>query len=268
MAVDEMINCHLIIVSTIMTNENQNLNTPIAVGKTAEIYSWENDQILKLFIDGMPIEYAQHEASMTQAIFEAGLPIPEVGDVIEVNGRFGLLQQHIQGPTLLEAWLQNPAEPEPIAEALATLHWQMHAVKAPAVEAMPAQREWLHNSIAESERLTPSQKQDGLQSLKALADGEIVCHGDFHPGNIVCSKSGKLVIIDWFSAVSGHPLGDVAQSCFLLTQSSLPAILEPILAPAYRQRLQDRYLSHYFQAERLPDHFASWQEVVALADPG
>lgn len=243
-----------------------NNDSLIAVGKTAEIFKWTDGKVIKLFHAGMPIEYAQHEVAMTQAIYGASISCPQVGDVIEINGRLGIELQHIVGPTLLEVWLQNPTVTKPIADTLASLHQKMHSMAAPPIEAMPTQREWVHNMISDSVRLTPEQKDTTLQKLSCLDDGAMMCHGDFHPANIICRDDGKSFVIDWFSAVSGHPLGDVARTCWLLTRYPLPNVLHHILTPELRQQLKADYLAAYFKkatvsATTLP----TWEQVIADA---
>ncbi|TMA37195.1 MAG: aminoglycoside phosphotransferase family protein, partial [Deltaproteobacteria bacterium] len=43
--------------------------------------------------------------------------------------------------------------------------------------------------------------------LETLPDGDQLCHGDMHPGNIMLSRRGPMVI-DWTNARRGHPAAD------------------------------------------------------------
>ena len=239
----------------------------IGLGKTSELYAWEDGQVLKLFFAGMPMEYAQHEAVMTQAAYEVELPVPQVGEVVEINGRFGFIQQQVIGPSLLELWLQNPFATAPIAQMLAELHQRIHVVNAPDIEALPRQRDWVANTIGDAEGLETAVKTSALTTLENLPDGNILCHGDFHPGNILVGEDGRAVIIDWFTAVSGHPLGDVAQTSWLLLHAPLPDELAAMLTLAIRQSMQQQYLESYLQTN--PSWQApliSWQTVITTAN--
>lgn len=244
------------------------LDTLLAVGKTSEIYAWEDGVVLKLFNSGMPIEFAQHEAAMTQAVFDAGLPLPQVGEVIEVDGRFGLTMQHITGPSLLEIWLQNPADTEPIARLLADLHKRIHDTPAPSLESLPTQHDWLHNSIQESESLSSSHIEITLRTLSNLPDGATLCHGDLHPNNILFDDNGQPIIIDWFTAVSGHPVGDIAQTCLLLTSAPLPDELATLLTSELREMLQSQYVQMVLERDLLGrESLDSWIAVAKAATP-
>jgi len=44
-------------------------------------------------------------------------------------------------------------------------------------------------------------------ALRELPDGEALCHGDFHPRNVIVDGD-ELTIIDWVDASSGPPAAD------------------------------------------------------------
>ncbi|MBN1310019.1 MAG: phosphotransferase, partial [Anaerolineae bacterium] len=48
-----------------------------------------------------------------------------------------------------------------------------------------------------------------------------LCHGDFHPGNILMAEKG-IVIIDWIDAACGNPLGDIARTSLLMEKARMP----------------------------------------------
>ena len=66
-----------------------NLGEPIAEGRTAEVYSWGDGWVLKLFHTWVSEESVQYEARVNRAVHAAGLAVPTVGEVIEVEGRDG-----------------------------------------------------------------------------------------------------------------------------------------------------------------------------------
>ena len=47
--------------------------------------------------------------------------------------------------------------------------------------------------------------------IDKLADGDTLCHGDFHPGNILLSGDGAF-IIDFMNVCCGNYLYDVART--------------------------------------------------------
>lgn len=59
-----------------------------------------------------------------------------------------------------------------------------------------------------------------------MPDGDRLCHGDFHPHNILGPPGGE-TLIDWLDASRGNPAGDVCRSYVLLRP------IAPELASAY-----------------------------------
>jgi hypothetical protein len=69
--------------------------------------------------------------------------------------------------------------------------------------------------IKRSARLEDRTKERILGVLKDLPDGDSLCHGDFHPGNIICDKDSRY-LIDWVGASRGDFCADVAHTYVLL----------------------------------------------------
>jgi aminoglycoside phosphotransferase (APT) family kinase protein len=75
-------------------------------------------------------------------------------------------------------------------------------------------------NIAHARGLTDGMKAAAAAALEGLPDGETLCHGDFHPGNVIMTS--EPVIIDWLDATRGHPLGDVARTSLLVKHAEVP----------------------------------------------
>ena len=78
------------------------LGEKIGEGAAAEVHAWAPGQVVKLFKPGASRRLSWHEAHMTDAVFAAGAPAPEVFGVVILEGRFGLVLQRFDGPTLLQ----------------------------------------------------------------------------------------------------------------------------------------------------------------------
>ena len=92
-------------------------------------------------------------------------------------------------------------------------------MKAPAH--LERKREWARGIIGENEKLPLKLRQAVLNVLEGLPDGEQLCHGDFHPGNILVTARGA-VIIDWMTASRGTAAGDVARTAIILEAAQPP----------------------------------------------
>jgi aminoglycoside phosphotransferase (APT) family kinase protein len=134
------------------------------------------------------------------------------------------------------------------------------------VPELPSQRQRLITRIQEATALSPLLKQAVLQMASTLPDDTRLCHGDFHPANVLMTAPGP-VIIDWPDATSGHPLADVARTSLLLRVSGIqPGTPRRWLLAVGRRWLHRRYLSHYFrQSPEARAQLTAWQPVIAAA---
>src|SRR5512133_1656260 len=102
------------------------LSTPIAEGRTAEVYAWDDKHILKLYRDWCPPAWVEYEARIASAVYDAGIPSPAAGDIIDVNERRGLIYERIDGISMLQDMNARPWTMFKHARTLAELHVQIH----------------------------------------------------------------------------------------------------------------------------------------------
>ncbi|MCA1846342.1 MAG: aminoglycoside phosphotransferase, partial [Actinobacteria bacterium] len=60
-------------------------------GREAEIFEWEPGTVLRLLRDPSARERAEHQAAAIRAASGSGAPVAGVRDLIEVDGRPGLV---------------------------------------------------------------------------------------------------------------------------------------------------------------------------------
>lgn len=242
----------------------ESLGNPIAWGRTAEVYAWKEGYVLKLFHEWFPSGAVEHEARIADVIHEAGLPAPAAGKIIEMDGRVGLVYERVTGTSMMEAMVAKPWTILQSARILAELQVGMHRVEG--VPDLPSQHEWLREKIQAAEKLSPDLRQAALRVLEKLPEGNHLCHGDFHPGNVLMT-GGIVVVIDWIDATRGNPFSDVARSSLLLDKSPLPegTPVRRILA-LMRGWFHRAYLRHYFRLQPGDwEDLAAWRMVNAAA---
>jgi tRNA A-37 threonylcarbamoyl transferase component Bud32 len=219
----------------------------IGSGRTAEVYAWGNDRVLKLYQSWMPAAPVEREHVITQAAYAAGLPVPETGELIEMEGRIGIVFERVEGVSMLHELEHKPWTIFAAARRLGNLHAHIHDCAAPA--GILAQRQQILSGIERGEGLSTPEKKSICDSLAQLPDGTSLCHGDFHPDNIILTDHGP-VIIDWLTGTSGHPLGDVARTALLFRTGGLPPGVAPLarwMINSSRTLLYKIYLNQYLR---------------------
>lgn len=237
----------------------------IAEGNTAEVYSWGENDILKLFRKDFPVGAIEKEYRVSKAIEKLGLAIPRVGDIIEYEGRTGIIYERIEGASLLRLISEHPWSAGRNARKIAQMHYDMHKCKA---EGLPDCKEALRWGIKYEQDLSQEQKQEILNILEKLPEGSFVCHGDYHPGNII-KNYDQYIILDWMTAVAGQPSYDVARTILLLQDASIPEEVPAFIKfvmNLVRKQIANSYLKQYMKLSGISrEEIDAWRLPIIAA---
>ena len=240
-------------------------NPHIAEGATAEIFVWDKDKILKLYHEGASPREAEKEAACASIAYDADVNTPAVIDTITVENRQGIIFERVHGVTMLEAIIADPQKLIPYAHLLAELQVDVHTHTA---SKLSLQRQRLHRKIQSAYGLPVETKAAILKDLDQLQDDNALCHGDFHPENILITVE-EPVIIDWVNATQGSPLVDVARTTLLLRVGDLPLSMNERRCQKIaemRYLFYEAYLEHYTQMQSISRKaIARWELPVAAA---
>jgi aminoglycoside phosphotransferase (APT) family kinase protein len=183
----------------------------IGKGRLAEVFAWGDTQVLKLFAAERDATAIEAEARVSQIVHEAGVVTPGTHGVVEVEGRQGIVYDRASGVSMLALLSAKPWKLFAFGHTLADLHVSIHQC---CVDDLPSQREQLERLIAGAE-LPAAQRDLALECLRELPEGKAVCHGDFHPDNVLIDGD-VATIIDWTTACAGSPTADFALTSLIL----------------------------------------------------
>jgi aminoglycoside phosphotransferase (APT) family kinase protein len=235
------------------------LGEPIA--GTHNLYAWGEGQILKWYGEDVPASFVEWLGDLDGTLHAAGLPVPAVGELLEIDGGLGQVYERIEGNSVAEDLL-GPSEPDPgrifqLAQVFAEVHAAIH--DCGNIPGLCSQNEFFPTVIRGIDVLPTDLKDATLEALEALPVGDRLCHGDFHPYNVLMSPEGPMVI-DWNNAHVGDPLEDVARSALILegVAVSQPSIQSRI------ERFNRNYLEEYFRlCPGGREQLATWRPIVA-----
>ncbi|MGH3490926.1 MAG: phosphotransferase family protein [Actinopolymorphaceae bacterium] len=217
------------------------------------------DLVLKRYLDGD--DTARHEWERLGFAERCEVPTPEPV-AVDLDGRwFG-------APALVMTALPgtvsyDPADPKvwvtALADALVLIHRTDLSLPLPdAVRRTPAWRSFTPDGLPEEWR---DERTDGVARavarLRLLAPGqpEVLCHGDFHPGNVLFDGDVVSGVVDWSGARIEPAESDVA-NCrveLALVGGDLP----------------DLFTAAYVEAGgRPPEHPALWDVLAGAGATG
>lgn len=154
------------------------------------------------------------ESDVIRRVAAKGIPVAQSYGTITLDGRCGVVLDWIDGESLEGILIGRPEtlDQDALAREFVALQGRINAV---SMEALP-------DLVARlGDEITRSGLRAGVvdllsHQLSELDDGERrLCHFDFHPGNILVSPEGW-VVVDWLSVASGPAAADFARTLLLL----------------------------------------------------
>ncbi len=157
----------------------------IGSGRAADVFEFGAGKVLRRY--RVPYSSAG-EADLMRYVRLAGYPVPTV---MSADGP-DLVMERVHGRDMLTDMASRPWRIIRHARTLARLHDQLHEIAAPA----------------------------GLP--RPLGPGDRVLHLDLHPGNVLLTEDGP-VVIDWTNACAGPAGADVAMAYVIMASSDIDA---------------------------------------------
>lgn len=227
----------------------------LADGNTAEIFEWDDNRILKLWRSHYSSSDADNEARIGRVIAISTLPVPQIYDVVEHQNRRGIIYERVSGVSLLDWIFEDFSRFEAGARWLGRLHATIH--NHASLSDLPCQRERLIGQITRANSVSDTDRAIALARLEALPDGDGICHGDFHPNNVLV-EGDKATIIDWMDATRGSSMADITRTILLIDGGDQHAEISAMF--------KSFYLDEYAQHRPLDaDLIARWYPILALA---
>jgi Ser/Thr protein kinase RdoA (MazF antagonist) len=240
--------------------------TPLAEGREAEVFVRADGNVVKVMRSANQEPRVRREAAALQALADRQHLAPALVQTTEVDGRPALVSERVSGDDLLARLSKKPWLVLNVAGTLGRAHAAMHRHAAP--HTLPDLREELARRIESAKALPKNHAASALERLRVLPAGDRLCHGDYHPQNVLGTLQ-EPVIIDWGDASRGAPTADVARTLLLLRMGELPpdtpALMRALTAVG-RGLLAWRYLAVYRRhAVERPTWLDDWMFVRAAA---
>ncbi|WOO34787.1 aminoglycoside phosphotransferase family protein [Anaerocolumna sp. AGMB13020] len=183
----------------------------IGSGNTAEVFEWGKDKVLKLFYEGYPEPAVENEYTKALSVKELDFPKPIPYERLRYKGRSGIVYEKVLGVSL-ENWFFKTGDLDKCAFMMAALHKRMLEFD---LKDLPDYKEFLAYHIHNAERCKIDEKEEALRILQRLPEGNTLCHGDYHPGNILISGT-QTYAIDFMNLCRGNYLYDIARTVYLV----------------------------------------------------
>ena len=239
--------------------------------------AWSRPLILRLLGSQHNPRRALREAIIQNTVATLGYPAPRVlvasADALALGGAFLVMERLAGRPMLDTRWLG-------VASALAETQARLHALDArPLVEAMESSgaRETVAfaSLLAQLHDRIERHALDGLRpAMQWLLVHQplpparpVICHGDFHPQNVMMASGVVTGVLDWPNALVADAAYDVASTRVILGLVPIELLGVPPglrhFVQAWRRLMLARYLAAYRRCRPLDLRTLAYYEAAS-----
>jgi tRNA A-37 threonylcarbamoyl transferase component Bud32 len=219
----------------------------IASGAQANVY-WENGKAIKLFNKKISRDSVEYEAKLQKIAFNLNLPVPEIYDIVEIEGKYGIAMEYIKGKSIGSIVFNEINQLDKYLEISIIIQSNINNI---IVNDIPSMKEILKNNISKTKLLGINEKNKIFKLLEKINFNQNLCHGDFHLNNLLETSSG-IIIIDWVNSSTGNIEADIYRTY--------------LLYKVYNEELSEKYLEKYCEIMKIPkENILKWAPIVAAA---
>lgn len=237
--------------------------------------AWRQPLVLRIKADADRTEEALDEAAIQGWVADRGFPSPRVlhvfrpGELVDTAAQ---VMERAPGVLVLDDVLRRPWRAPRSVALLARLHADLHGLRP---DGFPRDDDLLDRRLRLTQHAAEALQDDplraGLDRVGAIAPRlrdapPAVCHGDFHPLNVIVDGTAAMVI-DWTDAGVGDRHGDIARTAALFELAAIAASkpAERAVLTRVGPVLRRRYLRSYRRQRPIDDHrVALWTPVHLL----
>lgn len=191
---------------------------------------WTRPLVLRLYPDAEQQPRAETEFAIQRFVSGRGFPAPRPLVLVDAGGPFGLpfmIMERLPGRTMVHDMGFNPFRAARLIKRMAAMHARLHAIPVDGWplpnDGAPLVDRLLALMRADADRLNVHVADDAMAWLEQRREAVVpeepaLCHGDFHPLNLVVDRDGSMGAVDWGMAAVGDRHCDVANTLLLVTK--------------------------------------------------
>jgi len=184
----------------------------IGAGRTAEVYDYKDDKVLKLFYSAFSTNIIEDEYLIAKNISTTTSLVPKVYDIVHTRNRTGIVYEKIKGEMLSDYLSGNIISTRKIIRKFVQTQRRISNIN---VENVPSHTNKLRQKITGSCLLSDSEKEIVLKYLSIINNNEL-CHGDYHPENVFVDQNHDFKVIDWANMFVSNKYLDIARTYYLI----------------------------------------------------
>ena len=217
-------------------------------GRTATVYKLDDKRVIKLFNKNISLDSIKKEAAIYKALNNIELA-PRFHSIERYNNKTGIVMEMVHGKSMLSLIEEHPLRVKDYAKVMAQIHYKLHSFN----KELPKSFNNVFSNASSIDILGSDSAfiQNYTIELNKTYTKFSICHGDFHPDNIMLNENEK--VLDWTNAYKGNPLSDVAKTSLILSSPFIPdeiTGLARFFIKIIKRKLKKSYINEYLKLSK------------------
>lgn len=193
----------------------------IGKGACGECYRIDDETIIKLYYGDADPAFIEHEKSLSKKAFVMGIPTAISYDIVEADGRRGVVYELICSKTLGELIRADSTKTDEYVAMYVDICKKVASIHTNDPE-IPPFKEANRADIAKITGITEEERNCLYRFLELVPDADNCIHGDLNINNIMV-QDGECCLIDMGELSYGNPMFDLSRIVFSMVYANVPA---------------------------------------------
>ncbi|MBQ2910522.1 MAG: phosphotransferase [Bacilli bacterium] len=220
----------------------------IAQRKNKEIYV-DNDKVIKLFVEDHSQSDILNEALNQSRVDEySNLNVPKLIEVRKLENRWAIVSERVEGKTISQMMKEQPEKTDEYLNLFVDVQLTILSNEVPLLNRI---KEKFTRKLENATNIDENTKYELLQRLQGMKNHNKLCHGDYHPSNVIVKEDGTVYVIDWAHVTQGNASADAARTFLLFSIDN-------------NEELAEKYLNLFANKSGIEkSHIQRWIPIVA-----
>ena len=220
----------------------------IAKRKNKEIFV-ENNTVIKLYNEGHSQSDILNEALNQSRVEEySNINVPKLIEVKKIDNRWAIVSEKVEGYTISELLKNNPEAEDEYLNLFVDIQLIILSNEVPLLNRI---KEKFTRKLENATNIDENTKYELLQRLQGMKNHNKLCHGDFHPSNVIVTEDQSIYVIDWAHVTQGNASADAARTYLLFSIDK-------------KEALAEKYINIFAEKSGIPKaHIQRWIPIVA-----
>ena len=220
----------------------------IAKRKNKEIFV-ENNTVIKLYNEGHSQSDILNEALNQSRVEEySNINVPKLIEVKKIDNRWAIVSEKVEGYTISELLKNNPEAEDEYLNLFVDIQLIILSNEVPLLNRI---KEKFTRKLENATNIDENTKYELLQRLQGMKNHNKLCHGDFHPSNVIVTEDQSIYVIDWAHVTQGNASADAARTYLLFSIDK-------------KESLAEKYINLFAEKSGIEkSHIQRWIPIVA-----